>query len=200
MKTIKVALVGQPNVGKSALINAISGAHLHVGNFPGVTVEYKKITLTRGDYQIEMIDLPGIYSLETYTPEEEVTKNYLLREDYDVILNVVDANALARNLNMTLQLCRLEKKIVIAFNMYDEVTKLGGAIDTEKFGKITGVPGVATSAKEKTGIEELFKKVIEVYEREKPECRLAYDERIEKEVEAIAKILEKESFPLPARF
>ena len=111
MKTIKIALVGQPNVGKSQLINATSGAHLHVGNFAGVTVEYKKVEFTRGDYRIEMIDLPGLYSLETYTPEEEVTKKYLLNESYDLIINVVDANTVARNLNLTLQLCTLEKKI-----------------------------------------------------------------------------------------
>ncbi|BDY13075.1 ferrous iron transport protein B [Hydrogenimonas cancrithermarum] len=200
MKTIKIALVGQPNVGKSQLINAISGAHLHVGNFAGVTVEYKKVEFTRGDYRIEMIDLPGLYSLETYTPEEEVTKSYLLNESYDLIINVVDANTIARNLNLTLQLCRLGKKMVVAFNMYDEVVKLGGAIYTERFRDITGIAAVNTSAKEKENIDALFTAAIGAYNDLDYRCKLSYDERIEEEAEAIAKILEKENFPLPARF
>jgi len=200
MKTIKIALVGQPNVGKSQLINAISGAHLHVGNFAGVTVEYKKVEFTRGEYRIEMIDLPGLYSLETYTPEEEVTKKYLLNESYDLIINVVDANTVARNLNLTLQLCTLEKKMVVAFNMYDEVKRLGGAIDTGRFEEITGIPAVNTSAKEREGIDELFDTAIRAYNDPECRCRLTYDERIEEEAEKIAEILKKEDFPLPPRF
>lgn len=200
MKTIKIALVGQPNVGKSQLINAISGAHLHVGNFSGVTVEYKQVEFDRGDYHIEMIDLPGLYSLDAYTPEEAVSKRYLLEEEYDLILNVVDANAVTRNLNLTLQLCTLGKKMVVAFNMYDELTRLGGAIDTEKFYEITGIKAVATSAKEGVGVEELFQTVIETYETPDAKCKLAYDERIEEEAENIAKILSKEHFNLPPRF
>ncbi|WP_456322441.1 ferrous iron transport protein B [Hydrogenimonas sp.] len=200
MKTIKIALVGQPNVGKSQLINAISGAHLHVGNFSGVTVEYKKVEFDRGDYHIEMIDLPGLYSLDAYTPEEEVTKKYLMNEDYDLIINVVDANTIARNLNLTLQLCTLEKKMVVAFNMYDEIKKMGGDIDTDRFFDITGIKAVNTSAKEKTGVEKLFDISIQAYNDSTYKCKLSYDERIEEEARKIAKILEKEKFKLPARF
>ncbi|WP_456389903.1 ferrous iron transport protein B [Hydrogenimonas sp.] len=200
MKTIKIALVGQPNVGKSQLINAISGAHLHVGNFSGVTVEYKKVEFDRGDYHIEMIDLPGLYSLDAYTPEEEVTKKYLMNEDYDLIINVVDANTIARNLNLTLQLCTLEKKMVVAFNMYDEIKKMGGDIDTDRFFDITGIKAVNTSAKEKTGVEKLFDISIQAYNDSAYKCKLSYDERIEEEARKIAKILEKEKFKLPARF
>ena len=200
MKTIKIALVGQPNVGKSQLINAISGANLHVGNFSGVTVEYKKVEFDRGDYHIEMIDLPGLYSLDAYTPEEEVTKRYLLEESYDLILNVVDANTIARNLNLTLQLCTLEKKMVVAFNMYDEVKKRGGSIDTDAFYDITGVRAVNTSAREAEGIETLFQAAIDTFESDRGRCKLAYDERIEEEARKIAAILKKEHFPLPSRF
>ncbi len=200
MKTIKIALVGQPNVGKSQLINAISGAHLHVGNFSGVTVEYKKVEFDRGDYHIEMIDLPGLYSLDAYTPEEEVTKKYLMNEDYDLIINVVDANTIARNLNLTLQLCTLGKKMVVAFNMYDEIKKMGGDIDTDRFFDITGIKAVNTSAKEKTGVEKLFDISIQAYNDSTYKCKLSYDERIEEEARKIAKILEKEKFKLPARF
>jgi ferrous iron transport protein B len=200
MEEIKIALVGQPNVGKSQLINAISGSHLHVGNFSGVTVEYKMVEFTRNDYKIQMIDLPGLYSLDTYTPEEEVSKKYLMNESYDLIINVVDANTIARNLNLTLQLCTLNEKMVVAFNMYDEVEKAGGKIDTEAFYNITGIRAVNTSAKEGKGIEELFEAAIETYESSDGKCKLSYDERIEEEAETIATILKKEDFGLDPRF
>ena len=103
-KQIKVALVGQPNVGKSHLVNSISGAHLHVGNFTGVTVEKKEVKFERDGYEITITDLPGTYSLNAYSPDEQVTKDYILKESFDLILNVVDANSLQRNLGLTLQL------------------------------------------------------------------------------------------------
>ncbi len=201
MKKIKIALVGQPNVGKSHLINAISGAHLHVGNFSGVTVEYKEVTFKRGDYQIEMIDLPGLYSLDTYTPEEEVTKKYLLNEEYDLIINVVDSNNIARNLTLTLQLCTLGKKMVVAFNMYDEIKKAGGEIDTEEFYKISGIKAQTTSAKEKKGVEELIETAINsACGKIDSVCKLFYDEKIEKRASKLASILKKGDFKLPPRF
>ncbi len=166
MNTIKVALVGQPNVGKSYLVNSISGADLHVGNFTGVTVDKKEVVFERGDYHFEMIDLPGLYSLAAYTPEEEVSKNYIEFEDYDVILNVIDSNQLQRGLVFTLQIADLGKKIVCAFNMYDEFSANGGEIDTDKFEKIMDIKAVNTSAKKKQGIEELFADVIETYEND----------------------------------
>lgn len=159
-------MVGQPNVGKSHLVNSISGAQLHVGNFTGVTVDKKEVVFERGNYRFEMVDLPGIYSLSAYTPEEEVTKAYIYNEDYDVILNVIDANQLQRGLAFTLQIADFNKKIVCAFNMYDEFSAKGGEIDTDSFEKITNIKAVNTSAKEKLGIEELFKAVVETYEKE----------------------------------
>ncbi len=201
MKKIKIALVGQPNVGKSHLINAISGAHLHVGNFSGVTVEYKEVSFKRGEYEIEMIDLPGLYSLDTYTPEEEVTKKYLLNEDYDLIINVIDSNNIIRNLTLTEQLCTLGKKMVVAFNMYDEVKKAGGEIDTKEFYKITGIKAATTSAREKEGIEELINTAIEAFkEKDCCICKLTYDEKIERRARRLSEILQKGDFKLPARF
>jgi ferrous iron transport protein B len=199
MKKIKIALVGQPNVGKSNLINAISGADLHVGNFSGVTVEHKVVEFKRGDYQIEMVDLPGLYSLNAYTPEEVVSKKYLLNEEYDLILNVLDSNIIQRGLNLTMQLASMNKKMLVAFNMYDEVSKMGGDIDTDRFEKITGIKAVKTSATENYGIEDLFKKAIEVYENEY-ENKIYYPERIEDEVDIIKDILKKENFNLDSRF
>ncbi|MDX9796608.1 MAG: FeoB small GTPase domain-containing protein, partial [Arcobacteraceae bacterium] len=117
---IKVALVGQPNVGKSMLINSISNARLKVGNFSGVTVEKQEIIFKYKDYTIEITDLPGSYSLNDYTLEERVTKEYLENSPYDIILNVIDSTNLERNLFLTSELLALDKKMVIALNMTDE--------------------------------------------------------------------------------
>ena len=182
MKEIKVALVGQPNVGKSHLINSISGATLHVGNFSGVTVEKKEVEFERGEYKIKLIDLPGTYSLHPYTPEEQVTKNYLLNEEYDLILNVVDSNQLEKNLVFTWQLADIQSPMVVAFNMYDEYSKQGGEINTDKFFKLTNIRAERVSAKEKFGLEELFNKVIKTYE-EKNIPRVYYSEIVEEEIE-----------------
>ena len=182
MKEIKVALVGQPNVGKSHLINSISGATLHVGNFSGVTVEKKEVEFERGEYKIKLIDLPGTYSLHPYTPEEQVTKKYLLNEEYDLILNVIDSNQLEKNLVFTWQLADIQSPMVVAFNMYDEYSKQGGEINTDKFFKLTNIRAERVSAKEKFGLEELFNKVIKTYE-EKNIPRVYYSEIVEEEIE-----------------
>ena len=120
---IKIALVGQPNVGKSMLINSISNARLKVGNFSGVTVTKEQVSLKYKNFNIEIVDLPGAYSLNDYTLEEKVTKDFLYNEEYDIILNVVDSTNLQRNLLLTTELLSLDKKIVIALNMDDEAQK-----------------------------------------------------------------------------
>ena len=182
MKEIKIALVGQPNVGKSHLINSIAGATLHVGNFSGVTVEKKEVEFERDGFKLKLIDLPGTYSLHPYTPEERVTKEFILNEEYDLILNVVDSNQLDKNLAFTFQLADMQKPMVVAFNMYDEYAKNGGEIDTDKFFKLTSIRAQNVSAKEKFGLEELFKKVIATYE-EKNIPRVYYSEIVEEEIE-----------------
>jgi len=181
MKEIIIALVGQPNVGKSHLINSISGATLHVGNFSGVTVEKKEVEFERGDIKLKLIDLPGTYSLHPYTPEEEVTKKFLLNEKYDLILNVVDSNQLEKNLTFTWQLADIGKPMVVAFNMYDEYSKEGGEIDTEKFYKLTNIQAQNVSAKENYGLEELFEKVIKTYEL-KNTPKVYYSEILEEQI------------------
>jgi ferrous iron transport protein B len=186
-KTIKVALVGQPNVGKSHLVNSISGASLHVGNFSGVTVEKKEVRFERDGYEIIIIDLPGTYSLNSYSPDEQVTKDYLLKANYDIIVNTVDANSLQRNLSLTLQILDIGKKTILAVNMIDEVEKNGGKIDNEQISQMLGIPAMLVSAKEKRGIDELIKKILEMYEFGKAENRLTYDQNIE---EAISKLSE----------
>jgi len=181
VKKIKIALVGQPNVGKSHLINSISGADLHVGNFSGVTVDKKEIVFSKGEYKFEIVDLPGLYSFHTYTPEEEVTKKYLLNEEYDVILNVLDANQLERGLSFTWSIADMAKPMVVAFNMYDEVSKNGGDIDAKKFSQFTNINAVNTSAKEHFGLDELFDKVIDTFENKKIP-NIQYSELIEESV------------------
>ncbi len=191
MKQIKAVMVGQPNVGKSSIINAISGARLHVGNFAGVTVEKKEVQIKRRSYEIDIVDLPGIYSLHAYTPEEHVTKKYLLHESYDVIINVVDANVLQRNLVFTLQLLDMRKKTILVVNMVDEVERKGGKIDADKLSKLLGIPVVLTSAKEKRGVDEILDRLIQTYENPECGCKIYYNEKIEEEIENISKILLK---------
>ncbi|WP_456450881.1 ferrous iron transport protein B [Hydrogenimonas sp.] len=191
MKNIRVALAGQPNVGKSSIINSVTGARLHVGNFSGVTVEKKEVFIEKDGYEIEIIDLPGIYSLNAYTPEEQVAKNYLFNEAYDLIVNVVDANTLSRNFIFTFQLMDMQKKMILVVNMIDELEKQGGAIDKAKLEELLGIPVILTSAKEHRGVDEIVDQVIKTYESDKPKNKLFYDERIEAQIEKLVKVLHK---------
>ena len=193
MKKIKIALVGQPNVGKSHLINSISGADLHVGNFSGVTVDKKEVTFKRGDYFFEIVDLPGLYSFHTYTPEEAVSKEYLLNEEYDLILNVIDSNQIERGLSFTFSIADMNKPMVVAFNMYDEVSKNGGDIDANKFSKLTNINAVNTSAKEKFGLDELFNAVIDTFENKKLP-NIQYSEYIEEAILDLIPFIKCEKF------
>ncbi|WQW78780.1 ferrous iron transport protein B [Helicobacter pylori] len=149
MKEIIVALVGQPNVGKSSLINALSNAHLKVGNFAGVTVDKMEVSLVHKEHQITIIDLPGTYALNDFTTEEKVTKDFLEKGQYDLILNVVDSTNLERNLALSAQLLDTNKKMLLALNMWDEAKKEGININTEKLSKELGVVCVPTSARSK---------------------------------------------------
>ncbi len=193
MKEIKIALVGQPNVGKSHLINSISGATLHVGNFSGVTVDKKEVEFERNGYKLKLIDLPGTYSFHPYTPEEKVTKDFLLNAEYDLILNVVDSNQLQKNLIFSFQVSDLNKPMVIAFNMYDEFSRQGGEIDNDKFFKLTNIRAENVSAKENFGLEELFEKVIKTYQ-EKNTPRIYYAETIEEEIANVKEKIKEINF------
>ncbi len=191
-KLIKIALVGQPNVGKSMLINSISNSRLKVGNFSGVTVEKTQIEFEYKDYLFKITDLPGSYSLNDYTLEEKVTKNYLEEANYDIILNVLDSTNLERNLYLTSELLALDKKMVLALNMTDEAHNEGMEIDEEQLSKIIGKPCIKTSAKDKTGIEQLIEILITKYESPKFETKLIFSDVIEEEIENIKKLfLEK---------
>ena len=154
MKRILVALAGNQNCGKTTLFNALTGSNQHVGNFPGVTVE-KKEGKVRGHEEIRIVDLPGIYSLSPYTSEEIVTRDFILNEQPDVILNIVDATNIERNLYLSLQLMELEKPMVIALNMMDEVNRSGNHVDVEQLSERLKVRVVPISASRRDGIDDL---------------------------------------------
>ncbi|WP_072681635.1 ferrous iron transport protein B [Arcobacter sp. LA11] len=188
-KLIKIALVGQPNVGKSMLVNSISNSRLKVGNFSGVTVEKTQIEFEYKDYLFKITDLPGSYALNEYTIEEKVTKDYLEDAKYDIILNVLDSTNLERNLYLTSELLALDKKMVLALNMTDEATNEGISIDEKQLSKIIGKPCIKTSAKNKTGIKELIETLITKFESPKFESKLIFSDVIEEEIVNITKLL-----------
>ena len=186
-KTIKIALVGQPNVGKSMLINSISNSRLKVGNFSGVTVEKKEVIFKYKNYNIKIIDLPGSYSLENYSLEEKVVKNFLNQNEYDIILNVIDSTNLQRNLLLTSELLDLNKKMVIALNMSDEAKKENILINNEKLSSLLNTPCIKTSATKKDGITELLEQIIKTFEEDKTTFKQSFTTHILNHDEILAK-------------
>ncbi|GFH42204.1 ferrous iron transport protein B [Lactococcus hodotermopsidis] len=180
----RFALVGNPNSGKTTAFNLLTGSNQYVGNWPGVTVERKSGKYSK-DKRLTIQDLPGIYSLSPFTPEENVTRDYLLSDDYDVVINIVDATNIERNLYLTTQLIEIGKPVVIALNMTDLLVKNNIFIDTEKLSYSLGVPVVNISALKNNGIEELIavtKKAL------RPEVHLHYDERFEASLTEISAV------------
>ncbi|MCH5245279.1 MAG: ferrous iron transport protein B [Muribaculaceae bacterium] len=163
-KVINVALIGNPNCGKTSLFNVASGASEHVGNYSGVTVDAKKGTFKRGDYTFNIVDLPGTYSLAGYSPEELYVRRYLKTETPDVIVNVVDASNLERNLYLTTELIDMDRSMVIDINMFDEFERNGNILDFKTLGQMIGVPIVPTTARTGDGVDSLFDTIVNVYE------------------------------------
>lgn len=153
---IQVGFVGNPNSGKTTLFNAYTGANLKVANWPGVTVEKKEGAFKYHDYRFKLVDLPGIYSLTSYTMEERLTREYILDSNVDVIVNIVDASSLERNLYLTLQLIELGKPVILALNMMDIVEERGMEIDLHRLPEMLGIPVIPVSARKKTGLDILM--------------------------------------------
>ncbi len=191
---IKVALVGQPNVGKSMLINSVSNAHLHVGNFSGVTVDKTEVLFDYKNYHFTVVDLPGTYAFTDYTIEERVTHDYLCAEDYDIIINVVDSTNLEKNLQLTAELLTMSRKVIIALNMSDEAQKEGIEIDAEYMSELLAIPCVKVSAATKMGIEELIDRVVTKYEAEKVQPKLIFSEPVEEEIARLVWYIDKHRF------
>ena len=163
-KRIVVGLAGNPNVGKSAIFNALTGSRQHVGNWPGKTIERAEGTFRHGAWEIHLVDLPGTYSLAAQSPEEIVARDYILSDEPDVIVDIIDATCLERNLNLTLQSLELTDKVVVALNLMDEVRRQGWEIDVEALEAALGVPVIPTVAVEGEGLPELVDAVVAVAE------------------------------------
>lgn len=163
-KIINVALIGNPNCGKTSLYNDISGAREHVGNYGGVTVDIKTITFQFEGYTIRLTDLPGTYSLAAYSPEELYVRRYMREEHPDVIINVVDSSNLERNLYLTTELIDMDLSMIIALNMFDELEQRGSKLDYTTLGKMIGVPMMPIVARSGKGVRQLFEEVVKIYE------------------------------------
>ncbi len=197
-----IALAGNANVGKSVIFNQLTGLHQHIGNWPGKTVEKAEGTLHFKGYTIDIIDLPGIYSLSTFSIEELVSREYIATEKPDLVINVVDASLLERNLFFTLQLLELETPLLVALNQIDMAKKKGIIIDYDKAEKTLGVPVIPTVAVSGKGIYKMLETAIEVIEKKRKiePLRPRYGKEIEERIEKLVKLLNKTQLKYPARW
>ena len=194
-KMIRVALVGNPNCGKTSLFNIASGSHEHVGNYSGVTVDAKEGNFEYGGYKFTLVDLPGTYSLSAYSPEELYVRRNLIEDLPDVVVNVVDASNLERNLYLTTQLIDMNLRVVMALNMYDELRAKKDELDIKTLGHLLGLPIVPTVSRSGEGIPQLFDTVIQIYERNTPQLsrhiHINHGTEIEKSIDRIKLLIQK---------
>jgi ferrous iron transport protein B len=187
-RLIKVALLGNPNSGKTSLFNHASHSREHVGNYAGVTVDSKTAKVKIDGYTIDITDLPGTYSLSYYSPEELFIRQHLSQSGPDVVINVIDASNLERNLYLTTQLIDMGLRVVVALNMFDEMRLKGDIFDYKTLGKMTGIPFIPTIASKGKGVQDLFEKIIEIYEERDPFSRrvqINYGFELEQSIERI---------------
>jgi ferrous iron transport protein B len=201
-RKLTIALAGNANVGKSVLFNQLTGLHQHIGNWPGKTVERAEGTLHFKGYTIDIIDLPGIYSFSTYSLEELVSRKFIAVERPDLVINVVDASVLERNLFFTLQLIELETPMIVALNQMDMAKRKGIEIDVRKLEELLGIPVISTVAIKRTGIFQLLEKAIEMIEKDektKP-SEVKYGKKVEDRIAILTKRMEKIQFWYPPRY
>jgi len=201
-KKLTIALAGNANVGKSVIFNHLTGLHQHIGNWPGKTVEKAEGTLHYKGYTIDIVDLPGIYSLSTFSLEELISREYIAVEKPDLVINVVDASILERNLFFSLQLIELEIPMILALNQIDIAKSNGIEIDCEKLEKILGVPVVPTVAIKGIGVSDLLEKVIETVEKNRKTnpSKIRYGEEVEEKIRKIVGRIEKFQYKYPPRY
>lgn len=164
MKTIHIALAGNPNAGKTSIFNGLTGSHQHVGNWPGKTVEKKEGFFLRGETEFRLVDLPGTYSLSAYSPEEVIARDYIINERPDVVVVVIDAANLERNLYLAVQVLELEVPVVVALNMMDVADARGHKIDVDQLSHLLHAPVVQTIARRAKGLEDLVATIQQVAE------------------------------------
>ncbi len=195
-KSIRVALVGNPNCGKTSLFNIAANAHEHVGNYSGVTVDAKEGVFEYGGYTFTLVDLPGTYSLSAYSPEELYVRKNLIDETPDVVINVIDASNLQRNLYLTTQVIDMNLRMVVALNMYDELKASGDYLDIKQLGYLLGLPVVPTVSRTGEGVNKLFDTVIAVYEHNTPELsrhiHINHGPELEQSIDRIKLLLQKD--------
>ncbi len=196
-----IALVGNPNSGKTTLFNALTGSNQHIGNWPGVTVEKKEGQFKFKGNQYTVVDLPGTYSLGAYSEDELIARNYILTGNPDVVINVVDATNIERNLYLTTQLMEMGTRVIIALNMMDEAMQKNIEIDLESLSKNLGIPIVATIASKNKGLDELIERAISYAKEDRPgSVSLSYGENIDKEIDKLKSILDSSSLDYPSRW
>ena len=203
IREINVALVGNPNSGKTSIFNALTGGHAHVGNYSGVTVDAKSGSFKYRDYTINITDLPGTYALSAYTPEELYVRQHLVDNLPDVVINSVVASNLERNLYLTTELIDLNPKMVVALNMYDELEQSGAKLDYEQLGAMIGVPMVPIVARTGKGLNELLDEIILIFENESSKVRhihINYSTTIETEVKSLSQMMKRHLEELPKCF
>lgn len=194
-KVIHVALVGNPNAGKTTFFNYASGSSERVGNYSGVTVSVKKATFRHEDYKIEIADLPGTYSLTSFSPEERYVRDYLLEEKPDIVINLIDASNMERNMFLTTQLIDMDLRVVMALNMYDELKKIRASLNHKKLGKLLGIPIIPTISSRGKGIKQLLGKVVDVYEENDTTIRhihINYGQDMEKAIADLQKTMNED--------
>ncbi len=200
-RKLTIALAGNANVGKSVIFNQLTGLHQHIGNWPGKTVERAEGTLHFEGYTIDIVDLPGIYSLSTFSLEELISREYIAVERPDLVINIVDASVLERNMFFTLQVMELETPMIMALNQMDMAKKKGIKIDHKKLQKLLGIPVISTVAIKGTGIHELLERSVEMIKKggiSPPEIK--YGEEVEERIKKISEMIEEIQFRYPSRW
>ena len=199
-KKINIVLAGQGNSGKSSIFNYLTGLHQHIGNWAGKTIEKLEGTLYYKGYTIDVLDLPGIYSLTTYSVEEVISREYIVTQKPDFVIDIIDSCNLERNMIFTLQLLELECPVIIALNMIDLAKKKGIEINCQKLQDIINVPVLPAIASRGTGLTEVIDKVIELKQGEKGFTHLSYGKEIEKCISELSDLLHDVNLPYPPRW
>lgn len=193
-KEITIALTGNPNSGKTTIFNNLTGARQHVGNWPGVTVEKKEGNFHYQGYSVKVVDLPGVYSLTAYSLDEVIARNFIVDGKPEVVVDIVDASNIERNLYLTVQLIELETNLVIALNMYDVAKSRGYQIDVDRLSELLGAPVVPTVATRKEGNEALLKGIINAFEGKttQKKIKLFYGSELEEHITELEALISRD--------